>query len=121
MSDWWSKKLAGEKPTAPRPTYTQPVNPIPTHIAASTQQPVTQTSVQAQPESFSEALKMGLTNGGEAARRDTMSCPACGGNYVFSRTNASGGTNVNGSAPAPRCYTCGWNGKYQQGDQANWA
>lgn len=121
MSDWWSKKLSGEKPTAPRPTFTQPVNPLPTHVAPSTQQPVTQTPVQAQPESFSDALRMGITNGGEAARRDTMSCPACGGNYVFSRTNASGGTNINGSAPAPRCYTCGWNGKFQQGEQSNWA
>lgn len=125
MSDWWSKKLAGEKPTVSKQQFTHPVTHVPAPVQQPTQAPVTQTpqpnqSVQ-QPESFSEALRMGITNGGEATRRDTMTCPACGGNYIFSRTNASGGTNINGSAPAPRCYTCGWNGKFQQGDEANWS
>ena len=123
MSDWWSKKLAGEKPTAERrqfthvPTGVPPVAPQ----APANPQPSQQPSPDAPSQSFSDALRRGVTNGGEAARRDTMSCPACGGNYVFSRTNAMGGTNINGSAPAPRCYTCGWNGKFQQGDQSNWA
>jgi hypothetical protein len=121
MNDWWSKKLAGEKPTAPRQQFTHPVTQVP--VQPTTQAPVTQTPQQqpaAQPESFSEALRMGVTNGGEAARRDTMTCPACGGGYVFSRTKATGGTTVGGNAPAPRCYTCGWNGIYHQGDEANW-
>lgn len=121
MSDWWTKKLSGEKPTPPRPSFTPPVNPVPTHI---TPQHVTQTQ-QVQPqqsaESLSDALRMGLTNGGEATRRDTMSCPACGGNYLFSRTTMGGGTTQNGHSPAPRCYTCGWNGRYEQGDQSKWA
>jgi hypothetical protein len=123
MTDWWSKKLSGEKPTAPRPTFTPPVTPLTNHVASTTQQPITQTQAQptVQPESFSEALKLGITNGGEAARRDTMTCPACGGGYVFSRTKASGGTTVAGNAPAPRCYTCGWNGIYHQGDESNWS
>jgi hypothetical protein len=121
MSDWWSKKLAGEKPTPPRQNFTHPVTSPPVHVAPQTQQPVTQNQPTAQPESFSEALRMGVTNGGEATRRDTMTCPACGGNYVFSRTKASGGTTVGGNAPAPRCYTCGWNGLYHQGDESSWA
>lgn len=123
MSDWWSKKLAGEKPSEGRRTFT----PIPTGVPPiAPPMPATapqQTRPVEEPpaESFSEALKRGVTNGGEAARRDTMTCPACGGNYVFSRTSASGATNINGSAPAPRCYTCGWNGRFQQGEQSNWA
>lgn len=127
MSDWWSKKLAGEKPTTSRQSFTHPVTQVPVAAQPSTQAPVTQTPQQqqqqqpaAQPESFSEALRMGVTNGGEAARRDTMTCPACGGGYVFSRTKATGGTTVGGNAPAPRCYTCGWNGIYHQGDESNW-
>ena len=122
MSELWSKKLAGVKPTDQRQIFTHPVTQVP--VQPTTQAPVTQTPQQqqpvAQPESFSEALKMGVTNGGEAARRDTMTCPACGGGYVFSRTKATGGTTVGGNAPAPRCYTCGWNGIYHQGDEANW-
>lgn len=122
MTDWWSKKLSGEKPTPPKPQFTHPVTAVPTHITPTTQQPVTQNQQPvAQPESFSEALRMGITNGGEASRRDTMTCPACGGNYVFSRTKSTGGTTVNGNAPAPRCYTCGWNGIYHQGDETNWS
>ena len=123
MTDWWSKKLSGEKPTPQRPTFTPPVTPLTNHVSSTTQQLITQTSQQptAQPESFSEALRLGVTNGGEAARRDTMTCPACGGGYVFSRTKASGGTTVAGNAPAPRCYTCGWNGIYHQGDESNWS
>lgn len=124
MSDWWSKKLAGEKPTNSRQSFTHPVTHVPVAAQPPTQAPVTQTAQQqqttAQPESFSEALRMGVTNGGEAARRDTMTCPACGGGYVFSRTKATGGTTVGGNAPAPRCYTCGWNGIYHQGDESNW-
>lgn len=123
MSDWWSKKLAGEKPTPPRQQFTHPVTTIPVSSVPVTQHPVTQTPQQPEhkPESFSEALRMGITKGGEASRHDTMSCPACGGSYVFSRTDVHGGTNINGSAPAPRCYTCGWNGKFQQGDESNWS
>lgn len=124
MSDWWSKKLAGEKPTVSRQQFTHPVTSVPAPAQYSTQAPITQNvqqPQQQQPESFSEALRMGVTNGGEATRRDTMTCPACGGGYVFSRTKATGGTTVGGNAPAPRCYTCGWNGIYHQGDEANWS
>ena len=124
MSDWWSKKLAGEKPTVSRQQFTHPVTNVPAPAQYPTQTPITQNAQQhqqQQPESFSEALRMGITNGGEATRRDTMTCPACGGGYVFSRTKATGGTTVGGNAPAPRCYTCGWNGIYHQGDEANWS
>lgn len=56
-----------------------------------------------------------LWKGSRAVQRETMTCPDCGSDHVFSRTN--GGTSM---PPAPVCYTCGWNGKYSQGDQANW-
>ena len=63
-----------------------------------------------------EALR--LWQGGEGARRESGSCPECGSHLVFSRSK---GTTVNGAAPAPRCYECGWNGRYSQGEQSNWA
>lgn len=119
MSDWWSKKLAGEKPTAPRPSYTPPSAPIGFPQTQSTPmvnpQQVAQT---AQPQSFSEALRMGVTNGGERQRKDgNITCPNCGGHYVFSRGK---GNMHNGAEPAPRCYECGWNGLYDQGQSSNW-
>lgn len=125
MSDWWSKKLAGEKPTPERQRFTHPVtsvpiNTIPTQQAAPIQQGVMPQQEEA-PESFSEALRRGVTKGGEATRREVSTCPACGGSYVFSRTKSGGGTLVGGAAPAPRCYTCGWNGLYEQGDESSWA
>jgi hypothetical protein len=119
MSDWWSKKLAGEKPTTQRSfehrlpssvPVTPPVNP--THTQAP-QQPAQ--VPQQEPENLSQALRMGITKGGEGTRRDgNLTCPSCGGHYVFSRSK---GNTVGGASPAPRCYECGWNGMY---DQGNW-
>lgn len=122
MSDWWSKKLSGQKPTPEKPRFSVPAS-IPTHVVP-TQSPVhtnPNPGTEAPAESLSEALRRGVTKGGEATRREVSNCPACGGPYVFSRVKSGGGTLVNGSQPAPRCYTCGWNGLYDQGDEASWA
>lgn len=67
--------------------------------------------------SMGEAIR--LWKGGEAARREgNVTCPACGSRNVFSRAK---GTMVNGATPAPRCFECGWNGIYEQGEQSSWA
>lgn len=119
MSDWWSKKLSGEKPTQERKfTYPATTFPAPTHIAPATQPNQPRAVDPTPPSSFTEALSRGITNGGEAARREVHTCPSCGSGFVFSRTK---GTMVNGASPAPRCYECGWNGLYDQADQSNWA
>lgn len=121
MNDWWSKKLAGEKPTTSR-TSPYPATTYPTPMAPpqSTQvrQPQPQQVDTAPASSFTEALKKGITNGGEAARREVHNCPACGSAYVFSRAK---GSMLNGASPAPRCYECGWNGLYEQAEQSNWS
>lgn len=121
MSDWWSKKLSGEKPPIDRSTL-PPVNaplrfPQASSPATPTHAPAPQQDVPPA-ESLSEALQRGLTNGGEAKRKDNMTCPECGSVYVFSRTK---GSMVNGASPAPRCYECGWNGLYDQAQQAIWS
>lgn len=122
MSDWWSKKLAGEKPTPARPS-TPPVE-VPIRFPQATtqaQQPMQPQAQQPQQEasSLSEYLRMGITKGGEAQRRDgNMTCPECGSSYVFSRAK---GNTKNGASPAPRCYECGWNGVYSQADQSSWS
>lgn len=133
MTDWWSKKLAGEKPTPPR-TFTTPPTSIPLRIPATTPQPQQTPLQQAQQGgqnlvnpnlppnaevTFSEAMRNWA--GGEAMRKEgNMTCPECGSIYVFSRTGRGQGTTVNGAHPAPRCYSCGWNGIYDQASSANW-
>lgn len=123
MSDWWSKKLAGETPTPSRRSH-YPVTTYPTPMAPpQPAQPVApqqddRQANSAPASSFTEALRKGITNGGEAARRDIHNCPACGSVYVFSRAK---GTTLNGANPAPRCYECGWNGLYEQAEQTNWS
>jgi hypothetical protein len=57
--------------------------------------------------------------GGEATRSEgSLTCPKCGDPRVFTRSN--GGTSlINSNSgqranPAPRCFSCGWNGMYEQ-------
>lgn len=132
MSDWWSSRIAGSQP-APQPA-TPPVTPplrggirIPAVVANPT--------VQVQPQQVQQSsgnvldpargpqdqITMGeairLWKGGKGNRKETGSCPECGSHLVFSRSD---GTMVNGASPAPRCYECGWNGRYSQGEQASW-
>lgn len=123
MSDWWSKKLAGENPTPPR-TYATPPTSAPLRIPTPTPQAVPPQTVDNQrlldpsrgPQeqiTMGEALR--LWKGGEAMRKEgNTTCPECGSIYVFSRTGRGAGTLINGAAPAPRCYECGWNGLYDQ-------
>lgn len=129
MSDWWSRRLSDNSP--PPQSSTPPVTPpMRTAIRIPQQNAVVANpTVQVQPQervldpsrnpqdqiTMGEALR--LWKGGEAARRETNSCPECGSNLVFSRAK---GTTVNGASPAPRCYECGWNGRYSQGEQSNW-
>lgn len=123
MSDWWSKKLAGEKPTAPR----SGLPPVEVPLRFAPHQPATQRGApQAhdnghEPETLSEFLRSNRTKGGEAARKEDVTCPDCGSPYVFSRTGRGQGTSINGIAPAPRCYECGWNGMYDQASQSSWS
>lgn len=130
MSDWWSKKLSGQRPTPSRPVTTPPTTP-PIRIPQPQQESVSppppqqqggkQLADPSQPAnaevSFSQALRN--WSGGEASRNN-LTCPDCGSIYVFTRTGRGTGTMVNGATPAPRCYECGWNGLYDQASQGNW-
>lgn len=134
MSDWWSKKLAGENP-APQRTYATPPTAPPMRIPmpAPQQQPQPQATPQQQAQSQNvldpdrapnEQITMGealrLWKGGEAMKKEgNLTCPECGGIYVFSRTGRGANSMINGASPAPRCYECGWNGMYTQAVQGN--
>lgn len=134
MSDWWSRRLSDNSPRPERqqssvPPTTPPIRvPIavpqappasPQQVAHSRGSLLDETRAPTDQITMGEALR--LWKGGEAARREGhMSCPTCGSKNVFSRVGR-GGTMVNGSQPAPRCFECGWNGLYDQGDQSAWA
>jgi hypothetical protein len=132
MTDWWSKKLAGEKPTPQRSFTTPPTSPplrIPMSSPAATPQPQYQQEGRQElldpSRPPNENITMGealrLWKGGEAMRKEgNVTCPDCGSIYVFSRTGRGAGTMVNGASPAPRCYECGWNGMYDQGSVGSW-
>lgn len=124
MSDWWAKKLAGQQPT-PQRVYATPPTTAPMRVPQAEPQQVPQQPMQGgrslvDPDkapnaevTFSEAMRR--WQGGEAMRKEgNLTCPECGSIYVFSRTGKGAGTMVNGAAPAPRCYECGWNGLYDQ-------
>ena len=130
MSDWWSRRLSDN---SPRPATRQsetlpPVTPpmrlgIQVPVAQPQQQPQTNQRVLDEHRAPTENISMGeairLWKGGEAARREgNMTCPSCGSRNVFTRSK---GSTVNGANPAPRCFECGWNGIYEQGDQSSWA
>lgn len=132
MSDWWSKKLKGEPVnTQPRtlPTglriNTVPQNPQPQQtqqaqvVTANNQNVLDPSRAPTEQISMSDAIR--LWKGGEAHRKEgDMRCPECGSQHVFKRVGRGANTSINGAAPAPRCFECGWNGKFSQADQGNW-
>lgn len=134
MSDWWARRLSEpaqkqERVQSSVPPVTPPVRvPIsfpqaptatPQQVAQSRGQLLDETRAPTEQITMGEALR--LWKGGEAMRREGgMTCPSCGSSNVFSRVGR-GGTMVNGSQPAPRCFECGWNGMYDQGEQSSWA
>ena len=129
MTDWWSKKLAGESPT-PQRSYTTPPTSPPLRMPTTTPMQAPQQQVntvqqggrqevldpnRAPNEQIDMSTAIRLWQGGEAMRKEgNMTCPDCGSIYVFSRTGRGHNTMINGASPAPRCYECGWNGMYDQ-------
>jgi hypothetical protein len=142
-ADWYARRLGGQAPAAPRQNYVPPQAPQqaqPQHRPMSVSP--TQTTYQQVQQDLSgiplnEGERQSLLNPdlpptaeigfGEALRRwrggiahrteGNQFCPACGSSHVSHRAAGS----IGGNTPAPHCFGCGWNGKFQQGDQSNWA
>jgi len=126
--DWWSRRLQNNQP-APQQRQslpvTPPVSPLSVQVPRQPQQPVQNGNQRLLDprRAPNEQIPMGeaihLWQGGEATRREgNLSCPSCGSHLVFSRTK---GGMVSGNSPAPRCFSCGYNGMYDQGEQSSWA
>jgi hypothetical protein len=129
MSDWWASKLAPKAPQVSRPGIVLPPamprtpTPPPHHSAPGEyQQPPAAPVDPNAPVPFEEALAR--FSGGESARTERgLACPACGSRTGYTAFSGMGGmaAGVAGNRPAPHCMLCGYNGKFSQGDQANWA
>lgn len=122
MSSWWDKKLTEKGQQEPRSS--PPITP--NVILPALRQQASEVASQRTVAIDAQQNQTGQTDmgtairswkGGEAHRREgSISCPRCNSKHVFSRAN--GGSL--GHAPAPRCFECGWNGRYAQADQVNW-
>jgi len=56
--------------------------------------------------------------GGEATKLEgNLSCPQCGSPTGYTTYSS---TMMHGTRPRPHCFECGYNGLFQQADQANW-
>jgi hypothetical protein len=136
MTDWWSKKLAPVQPASPprygiqvqpqapqpvpnQPVYQQPVQPLHQGERQQVLDP------DAPPDAkipMGQAMK--LWRGGEAHRTEgNLVCPDCGSATSFTTYSGRGaaGARVNGMAPRPHCYECGYNGSFSQGMENTWA
>ena len=130
MSDWWSRRLSDPHPPQTREVSLPPTSPpirFPAAVTPQHPQQFQQTSQRVLDSSRAPTDNLGmgeairLWKGGEAHRKEGhLTCPSCGSKNVFTRVGR-GGSMVNGSNPAPRCFECGWNGMYDQGEQSNWA
>lgn len=56
---------------------------------------------------------------GPGARDNPDPCPGCGSPLFIE--NLPGGKKRRGPAPAPHCFSCGWNGLFDQGLESSWA
>jgi hypothetical protein len=56
---------------------------------------------------------------GQGALENPDPCPGCGSPLFIE--NLPGGKKRRGPAPAPHCFSCGWNGLFDQGLESSWA
>ena len=136
MSDasWYQRAIARARNTEPqqqqRPTaYQQPppqqwdqtrVSPQ-QQFVTSPQGPVP-TSTKLGQASTSDLLQMQAATGqatpGVAHQLNPNGCPNCGANLFYEKLTKG---PRRGPEPAPHCFTCGYNGLFEQGLEGNWA
>jgi hypothetical protein len=123
-SDWWSRQLSSPNATPQRSAPSVPPTSPPLRFPPQAPQQQAPIVHQQQPMGNPQGeTTIGVAirswAGGEAHRKEgNLTCPECGSIHVFSRT--ASGTTINGSSQAPRCFECGWNGRYDQGSQSSW-
>jgi hypothetical protein len=123
MANWFRQRMEQETggalpPIARRevvPTYQQPYQQEALPQQVPQQQGFDVEQLDKTPENV--LMLMNHWTGGEGTKTETNKCPSCGGNHYFSRSQGT----MRGPAPAPMCYTCGYNGMFEQADQSTWS
>lgn len=129
MSDWWANKLGGQQPqrggvVLPPAMPRQPQQPPHHGQPGSYVQPPQQKEVDDPNRKLSLREAISRFSGGESARVEgNLRCPSCGSATGYTAFSGMSGmaAGVMGNRPAPHCFECGYNGRFAQGDQANWA
>jgi hypothetical protein len=114
-SSWWERKLANPQPTR-QPSHPPAAPAPPPRLAPVPQQTVQQSQqVHLTEDNFVDAAQS--WQGGEASKKELQTCPNCGSNLYFSRSNSGGMVAQSGVVnAAPRCYECGFMpGRQMQG------
>lgn len=126
MSDnagWYARKMAalrGPHQAQQRPTSVpsarfqpQPQPPQPQQFVQQFQQPQV-----APPPVTIDNLWHAMQNwkGGKAHKLDSEPCPECGSSNYYSRSDGA----RRGPPPAPHCFSCGFNGLFEQGMVTSW-
>jgi hypothetical protein len=94
----------------------QPVPQAPTRPATvNTQQKVQSADLS----TLFKIQEAGQGQPGQGARENPDPCPGCGSPLFIE--NLPGGKKRRGPAPAPHCFSCGWNGLFDQGLESSWA
>ena len=126
-ADWFARKAGNTAPAVRRPLGIQVPAQAPAPVV---QQPQGGVSVQEE-DVGTEDLSLtdmlagrGTSRGAQATKTETMNCPSCGSRNFFS--NRNGGMLVKPEtgeqvAANPKCFECGYNGRFTQGDEASWA
>lgn len=92
------------------------------HPQAPTQPQAFHTDTKVQSADLSTLLKLqeqGRGQPGQGSKTNPDPCPGCGGPLFIE--NLPNSRKRRGPPPAPHCFSCGYNGLFDQGIEANWA
>lgn len=109
--NWYARRLGSPQPQRSSYPPTQSAAPATTYTPQQT--PQGGQGVR-EVDTIYEAAQ--YWRGGEAHRTETNSCPRCGGQHYYSRSQGI----ARGPVPAPMCFDCGYNGMFDQGDPSTW-
>lgn len=118
-SDWYARRLARGRQAPPQ----QYQAPPPVYQQQQMRQPPPGYIPRPDPHSVKTTIEnlwgqMLGWQGGKAHKIDPDPCPQCGSNQYFSRTGAE---VRRGPPPAPHCFSCGFNGMFDQGLASSWS
>lgn len=132
---WYQRAMARvQNQGTPSPRSTQQVQPVPqartqpwpgqTQVSqqfVSTPQGPAPTSQKMGQASTTDLLQMQAATGqaspGVGHQLNPNACPSCGANLFYERLTKG---PRRGPEPAPHCFSCGYNGLFEQGLAGNW-